>query len=186
MIAGYPVSNANSGESARQRGFGAHSTCSIGRSCWLMSNVSTRSAQERLQRKKVSGLAATGEIAGAVMAKRPATARKRMRSVGSGRDGPGQPAGPTRSRIFGCKMENAEGQSRTVDTWIFSPLLYRLSYLGNRVGQSQSKLAATTVKVNRNNPGRAKFRRVGIRGKPGAERGLQATCLRLCCHRNAA
>ena len=25
---------------------------------------------------------------------------------------------------------NAEGQSRTADTWIFSPLLYQLSYLG--------------------------------------------------------
>ena len=27
-------------------------------------------------------------------------------------------------------MSGAEGQNRTADTWIFSPLLYRLSYLG--------------------------------------------------------
>ena len=32
---------------------------------------------------------------------------------------------------FVCVFDNAEGQNRTVDTWIFSPLLYRLSYLGN-------------------------------------------------------
>ena len=48
---------------------------------------------------------------------------------------------------------NAEGQSRTVDTWIFSPLLYRLSYLGNLASQSQSKLAAPALDVNRNNRG---------------------------------
>ena len=28
------------------------------------------------------------------------------------------------------KMDGAEDQSRTDDTWIFSPLLYHLSYLG--------------------------------------------------------
>ena len=27
-------------------------------------------------------------------------------------------------------IHGAEGQNRTADTWIFSPLLYRLSYLG--------------------------------------------------------
>ena len=27
-------------------------------------------------------------------------------------------------------MIGAEGQTRTADTWIFSPLLYQLSYLG--------------------------------------------------------
>ncbi len=50
-----------------------------------------------------------------------------------------------------CRIDNAEGQSRTVDTWIFSPLLYRLSYLGNLASQSLSKLAASALDVNRNN-----------------------------------
>ena len=30
-------------------------------------------------------------------------------------------------------MPGAQGRNRTNDTWIFSPLLYRLSYLGERV-----------------------------------------------------
>ena len=47
---------------------------------------------------------------------------------------------------------NAEGQSRTVDTWIFSPLLYRLSYLGNLTSQSLSILAMDTCAVNKNYP----------------------------------
>ena len=47
--------------------------------------------------------------------------------------------------------DNAEGQNRTVDTWIFSPLLYRLSYLGNLASQSLSKVAVTRRNVNRNN-----------------------------------
>ena len=32
-------------------------------------------------------------------------------------------------------MRGAEGRTRTADTWIFSPLLYQLSYLG-KVGES--------------------------------------------------
>ena len=30
-------------------------------------------------------------------------------------------------------MNGAQGRNRTTDTRIFNPLLYRLSYLGNRV-----------------------------------------------------
>ena len=30
----------------------------------------------------------------------------------------------------GCFMDGAQGRNRTTDTRIFSPLLYRLSYLG--------------------------------------------------------
>ncbi len=29
-------------------------------------------------------------------------------------------------------LNGAQGQNRTADTWIFNPLLYRLSYLGTR------------------------------------------------------
>jgi hypothetical protein len=32
--------------------------------------------------------------------------------------------------LFSFKKNGAEGQNRTADTGIFSPLLYRLSYLG--------------------------------------------------------
>jgi hypothetical protein len=32
--------------------------------------------------------------------------------------------------VFKPKLSGAEGQNRTGDTRIFSPLLYRLSYLG--------------------------------------------------------
>ena len=38
---------------------------------------------------------------------------------------------------FSIRNGGAEGQTRTADTWIFSPLLYHLSYLGIRHG-SQS------------------------------------------------
>ena len=31
---------------------------------------------------------------------------------------------------FQVQTNGAEGQTRTADTWIFSPLLYQLSYLG--------------------------------------------------------
>ena len=82
------------------------------------------------------------------------------------RDGAAQdgPAGPSRladrlqSRIFTLSVENAEGQSRTVDTWIFSPLLYRLSYLGNRAWKSLSKLGMLARIVNRNTPCETKSR----------------------------
>ncbi len=30
----------------------------------------------------------------------------------------------------GGEIDGAEGRTRTADTWIFSPLLYQLSYLG--------------------------------------------------------
>ena len=32
--------------------------------------------------------------------------------------------------LFSLRKNGAEGQNRTADTGIFSPLLYRLSYLG--------------------------------------------------------
>ena len=34
------------------------------------------------------------------------------------------------------KTDGAQGQNRTADTWIFNPLLYRLSYLGTPVRQT--------------------------------------------------
>ena len=33
-------------------------------------------------------------------------------------------------------MNGAQGQNRTADTWIFNPLLYRLSYLGPLKGRA--------------------------------------------------
>ena len=36
---------------------------------------------------------------------------------------------PTKNFVSAC-YSGAEGQNRTADTGIFSPLLYRLSYLG--------------------------------------------------------
>ena len=33
---------------------------------------------------------------------------------------------------FQVRNHGAEGQTRTADTWIFSPLLYQLSYLGQK------------------------------------------------------
>ena len=36
-------------------------------------------------------------------------------------------------------QDGAEGQNRTADTGIFSPLLYRLSYLGPKLGFLQAK-----------------------------------------------
>ena len=38
--------------------------------------------------------------------------------------------------MHGRAVENAQGRDRTTDTWIFSPLLYRLSYLGFGSGQN--------------------------------------------------
>ena len=68
-------------------------------------------------------------------------------------------------------MDSAEGQSRTVDTWIFSPLLYRLSYLGSLALQSLSKLAAHTLNVNRNNLGNRRIARLITRIRHGPRSG---------------
>ena len=38
----------------------------------------------------------------------------------------------TSNPLFSLTFHGAEGQNRTADTGIFSPLLYRLSYLGSR------------------------------------------------------
>ena len=45
------------------------------------------------------------------------------------------PSGRSSIRSSVGGKDGAEGQNRTGDTWIFSPLLYRLSYLGSPAGQ---------------------------------------------------
>ena len=45
----------------------------------------------------------------------------------------------TRAPNDGCRENSAQGRNRTTDTGIFSPLLYRLSYLG--VGLCEAKTA---------------------------------------------
>ncbi len=59
-------------------------------------------------------------------ARRAATRDRPYGSCGKGRPyGGGRPGGMAHRCSVG-----AEGQTRTADTWIFSPLLYQLSYLG--------------------------------------------------------
>ena len=124
---------------------------SFGRSSRLMSIVSTRSDREKLRWKDVTGPAGVGEP---VFVRAEAAGDGPIRYTG-GRAPPFtrrlRAGGPV--ELGKCRIEdgNAEGQSRTVDTWIFSPLLYRLSYLGNLASQSLSKLAAPALDVNRNN-----------------------------------
>ncbi len=45
----------------------------------------------------------------------------------------------------GGLRESAEGRSRTADTWIFSPLLYQLSYLGVRQHVPHERIAGEPV-----------------------------------------
>ena len=40
----------------------------------------------------------------------------------------------TERRVCETGKTGAEGRTRTADTWIFSPLLYQLSYLGRELG----------------------------------------------------
>ena len=51
-----------------------------------------------------------------------------------------------KSRWFSC--DGAQGRNRTADTGIFSPLLYRLSYLGETAKRARS-LPFTRREVNR-------------------------------------
>ena len=48
--------------------------------------------------------------------------------------------------------DGAEGQDRTGDTWIFSPVLYRLSYLGSRVRRAVRRIPMAVRGRNRITP----------------------------------
>ena len=44
--------------------------------------------------------------------------------------------------LFSFRKNGAEGQNRTADTGIFSPLLYRLSYLATDLSENNTVLSA--------------------------------------------
>jgi hypothetical protein len=52
----------------------------------------------------------------------------------------------------GERWNGAQGRNRTTDTRIFSPLLYRLSYLGGATGKRGGLVEEGTVAVQRGVP----------------------------------
>ena len=61
-------------------------------------------------------------------------------------------------------LKYAQGRNRTTDTWIFSPLLYRLSYLGTKsvikLYKFNSKMKAYSTLVIRHSQGLTLLNRI--------------------------